>query len=271
MYRLICIILCLGTILPVSGQKFGVSVEAGQLYGVLKKSENDAPFASDLKYSLGAGIYRQAMFHFYPDSSNWHFSGGLRWFTGKGVITARSGTPMQAGETAQYVQHNALGLVTRLTYMFELNRFRILISGGPYLPLRTVQNEETWQYDTTGHAITYARLGNYFSAGFSGGLGLQTALTPKIRFCIGAELTVLNGRAKTRSVTGHFEYGENKYDERFGDVAERETFYRKDVNGIRNNKDVLPAAFNPGLPTDKISYNRSYSGLGLQFGLVFTL
>lgn len=271
MYRMLCISYLLVHNIFVHAQSLGVSVEAGQHFQVLKKSEHDAPFQSDSKYSLGSGTVRQFMFHYYPDSSNWHLSAGFRWLNGDGVVNARSGTVMSFGERAQSVTYNALGFTGRLTYRFELGPVQLLLNGGPYLPLINRQKEETWLFDSAGHSVTTAKLSNFFSAGFSGGLGVQTKLTERLKLFLSGELLVMNARVKSRSIVKYYDTYGRSLEDVYPNTADREVLYRNKPEDVKNNYDVLRPLFDPSSPTDKLTYTRSYSSIGLQFGLVFML
>ncbi|MCC6818467.1 MAG: hypothetical protein IT245_06230, partial [Bacteroidia bacterium] len=86
--RLISLFVASLMMLQLNAQKYGISIESGPSFGLLKKDLTDAAFQSSTSYSMGSGISNGLQFQYYPDSSNWYFSTGLELFQSNQITTA---------------------------------------------------------------------------------------------------------------------------------------------------------------------------------------
>lgn len=266
-FFIVCLVVCS---LNIHAQKYGLSAEAGYHFGIQTKNNNDAPFPSTLSYSLGSGVSRQLMFHVFPDSSNWYFSTGFFHIGGTGVIVAKQRS-INGEETynAQELSLNSLRWVNKLTYSFHLRNFELKLSAGFVIPIINSMQEETYLNDSNGRSKTTASIKNYTSLGFTGGLGLTMPLTKKIKVFCNTDIFILNSKVKSRKVHSYSDEMGRNFEDIFPTIGSREFLYRRDVSEIRNNADVLRTSYNSALPTDKLSYTRSYSSVGIQVGFMF--
>lgn len=256
--------------LPLAAQKYGIGVSAGYHRGIQTRNQNDAPFASTRSYSLGGGSSRQLMFHYYPDSSNWYLSAGIQHFSGN-AVTAYAGSRADSNDRAMYATVNSFRASAMLTYRFQLRYLDIGLHAGAILPFAGRMEEETWVNDTWGSSTSKARLHNYFSAGFSGGLSATLNLNKHVQFFVRLDLLLMNARIKSSRITAYEDSRGISLEEQYPFEGDRASNYRKAVSEVRNNRDVLPALYNRNQPTDKLSFTRSYSSAGLQFGFTFNL
>ncbi len=253
----------------VNAQKYGFSLEAGQQFGINGKKENDASFPSARKYSLGSGVNRQFMFHVYPDSSNWFFSAGLSLLTGNQVITAQRGSSETMDYQALASSVNALRLMSRVSYLYTLNKYSFTFSAGLILPVLSRTREEYHARDSFETSITTSKVKNYLSLGFNGCIGVSRQITPRIRCFLNSDVIILNHQVKSREVLKYENSRGATMETAYPNQASRETVYHRDVTQIRNNPDVLPQLFNKNQATDKLSYRVTDSSIGLQVGFLF--
>ena len=264
------IFLCmLGFMAKAEAQKYGVSIEAGYQFGIQTKNKNDAPYPSSKAFSLGAGVSRQLMFHVFPDSANWFFSTGVFALSGKGIENASYQSANGKVSMHQSLQLNSLRWINKLTYNFPLKPLKIQISAGIGLPLSTQLKEDTYIKDSSFSSHTQADIKNFKSIAFMGGLGLNWPMFKNFEVFLNADLVLMNANVKSRSISAYSDSKNQSLETVYQTVASRNYDYHTDVNLIRNNQEVLPAIFNSGKATDKLSYSQSYSSIGLQFGFLF--
>jgi len=260
-------LLLIGT--SLNAQKYGLSVELGQQFGINKLGNYDVPFASETKFSMGNGITRQLMFHLYPDSSNWFVSFGLNQLSGNNVITAqRKNLPAMDYQVATQ-RIMSLRLISRVSYLFTVKSYSFNFSAGFILPLMSKNTEEYRVKDSVGWSLTTASIRHYTSVGFNGSIGVAKLITPKIKCFLNTDINILNHQVKSKKLMAYESSNGKSFENNFPDIASKETIYRKDVTEIRNNKDVLPQRFNKDQATDKLSYRVTDSSLGFQFGFLF--
>lgn len=261
---------CIASLLTgeAKAQKFGLSAEFGQQFGISKRKAQDVPFAAARDFSMGNGVSRQLMFHIYPDSSNWYLSFGLFNLSGNTVITAEKSTSMKHYQALTWTA-NSLRMIARVSYLARIRAYSLNFSAGLALPVLARIKEAYSVRDSVSSSVTTARITNYASIGFNGSIGVARQITPGIRLFLNSDIQVLSHQVKHRTVTGYESTNGSSLETQYPDVATRETVYHRDVTQIRNNRDVLPQRFNPSQPTDKLAYRVSDSSIGFQVGFQF--
>lgn len=251
---------------PLFGQKYGVSLELGQNYGINRSDGNDVPFAGGKYYSMGAGVSRQLMFHVFPDSSNWYFSCGLSHLGGNNVITAERTPNTKTWQATNRTLHS-LRVLTRLTYVFNIRSFGIHVSAGVLFPIVSNTTEEYRYHDSTVETLTTSHIRNYTTLGFNGAIGISKNIGKGIKFFLHSDLNILGSHVRSKKITDFQSTAGTSLEVAYPTVASRETTYRRDRKDIRNNEQ-LPA-FNKDKPTDKLSYYQAGSSIGFQIGFLF--
>ena len=256
--------------MTLQGQKYGLSIEAGQSFGILKKDFTDAAFPSNTSYSLGTGQSQLLRFTIFPDSSNWYFSSGLEWFHGVQTITA-----FKAGADSGYYRSNArtlnaLRLQAQLAYRFELKHLNIDIKVGAVLPVLSSNLEQQISKDTLRSATTILKLKNYTSVGFKGGIGVSRTLVPNLDIFLNSDIVLLNTQVRSAEVVDYYDSDNRSLETVYPDVAYRQIQYHKDPTLVRNNETVLPALFKKSQATDKLTYTQSVCSLQFNLGFQYT-
>jgi len=250
-------------------QKYGLSIEAGQSFGILKKDFTDAAFNANKSYSLGTAQSQALRFTIFPDSSNWYFTTGLEWFRGVQTITA-----YQAGSDSGYFKSNArslnsLRLQAQLAYRFDLKYIKIDIKVGAVLPILSSNKEQQMTVDSVRSATTTLKLKNYTSVGFKGGLGLSRTLVPNLDIFLNSDIVLLNTQVHSAEVIDYYDSDGRSLETVYPDVAYRQTEYHKDPTLVRNNESVLPAIFKKSQATDKLTYTQSVCSLQFNLGFIY--
>jgi hypothetical protein len=253
----------------LKAQKYGLDIQFGHQYGINKTAGYDAPFTSNRRYSMGNGVNRQLMLHFYPDSSNWYMSAGLSYMTGNNVVTAKKENLTAMDYQVATSTLNTLRLIARLSYQATISKFNLTFSAGIILPLSARAKEEFYVRDSVEESKTTSVVRQYTSVGFNGSIGVSRQITPRIRFFINSDINILNHHAKSRKITAYENSRGRTFESVYPDVASREIRYRRDVSEIRNNKDLPLPRFNKNEPTDRLSYRVTDSSIGIQAGFLF--
>ncbi len=250
-------------------QKYGLSLEAGQSFGILSKDLTDAAFPSQTSYTLGSGQSQALSFYIFPDSSNWYFSSGLEWYRGAQTIAAYK----QGNDSLSYSSNartlSSLRLQAQLAYRFDLKYLKLDIRAGVVLPLISNNSEEQYVRDSNAFASTTVDLKNYTSVGFKGGLTISKQLVKGIEFFVNSDIVLLNTQVKSSKVKSYYDSDNRTLETEYPDVAYREIQYRKDPTLVRNNESVLPALFKKNQATDKLTYTQSVCSINLKLGFLF--
>jgi len=267
--RHLCLLILLLTNSALFAQKYGLSIEAGQSFGILKKDLTDAAFPSQSSYSLGSGQSQALSLCIFPDSSNWYFTGGLEWYRGAQTITAFQ----QGTDSLQYLSNarslSSLRLQAQFAYRFDLKYLKLDIRAGVILPVLSKNIEEQYRQDSAFHSHTTLTIKNYTSVGFKGGVSLSRQLTKNIEFFVNSDIVLLNTQVKSANVTAYDDTEQKSLESVYPEVAYREIQYRKDPTLVRNNESVLPALFKKGQATDKLTYTQSVCSVNLKIGFLF--
>lgn len=251
---------------PLFAQKYGISLELGQHYGINRSDGNDAPFAGGKYYSMGAGVTRQLMFHVFPDSSNWYFSCGLSHLGGNNVITAEHMSDAKTWQSTSRTLHS-LRVLARFSYVFNIRSFGIHLSAGVLFPVISNSTEEYRYHDSTVETLTTSHIRNYTTLGFNGAIGISKNISKGIKFFLHSDLNILGSHVRSKKITDFQSSAGTSLETAYPTVASRETVYKRDRKDIRNNEQ-LPA-FNKDKPTDKLSYYQAGSSIGFQVGFLF--
>ncbi len=253
----------------LQAQKHGLSIEAGQSFGILSKDFTDAAFPSQTSYTLGNGQSQSLSYFIFPDSSNWYFTSGVEWFRGAQAITAFK----QGDDSFSYSSNartlNSLRLQAQLAYRFDLKYLKLDIRAGVILPVISKNREEQLVKDSNVFASTTVDLKNYTSLGFKGGLTISKSLTKDIEFFINSDVVLLNTQVKSSKVVSYYDSDNRTLETEYPDIAYREIQYRKDPTLVRNNESVLPALFRKNQATDKLTYTQSVCSINLKLGFLF--
>jgi hypothetical protein len=268
--RLLTVVLCL-CFTTVAAQKYGIGLAFGHQYGINRLDHNDQPFPSQKKYSMGNGVSRQLMFHVFPDSSNWYLSFGLNHITGNDVKTAHQQQPGSPYYQVANRSNNALRFIARASYVVDIRAYSLNFSAGVILPLVSHTQEEYFMKDSIKESRTVSTIKHFTSFGFNGSIGVSRQIASKIRLFVNSDIIILNHQVRNRKIESYESSTGQTLSEAYPDMASVETVYHKEKNArdIRNNKDVFAPGFNKNLPTDKLAYRVSESGIGLQFGFIF--
>lgn len=267
--RRIGLLLVLISGFTLQAQKYGISLEAGQSFGVLKKNFTDAAFSSNQYYSLGEGQTQALRFTVYPDSSNWYFTSGLEWFRGVQTITA-----FKAGKDSGQYRSNARSVSSfrfqaQLAYRFQINKIQIDVKAGVLLPLLSNNTEQQIVSDSVRTSTSVLKLKNYTSVGFKGGLCLSRSLVSNLDIFLNSDIVLLNTQVRSAEVVDYYDSDGRALEDVYTDVAYRQTEYRKDPTLVRNNETVLPAIFKKTQATDKLTYAQSVCSLQFNLGFLY--
>jgi hypothetical protein len=249
-------------------QKYGLDIQFGQQYGINKTVGYDAPPNTLTQFSMGSGINRQIMLHIYPDSSNWYMSAGFSYFRSNPVITSsRENLPMDY-RVATSALHS-LRLLARLSYLVKINKFSLNFSAGVIVPLSARAREEFYTRDSVEKTKTTSIVKSNVALGFNGAVGIHRQITPRIRLFLNTDINILNHYVKSRKVIAYDNSRGRTLESAYPDIASRETIYHRDLAEIRNNKDLPRPRFDKNLPTDKMSYRVTDSGVSIQIVFLF--
>lgn len=251
------------------GQKYGVSIESGQSYGVFKKNLNDAPKSAAIRHSLGSGICGSALFHLYPDSSNWYFSAGIEVLQGRQTNTSETLTSDSFDYRISSATLNTLRFQAQLAYSFNLRWFHLDVRAGVTVPLLSKNKEDFYTKDSLNSSVTATVVKSFPALGFKGGVTLNREILRGVKFFLNLDVTVLNQNVKSRKVVSYWDNFGGTMDEVYPGVAYREMLYHKDPSLVRNNESVLPSSFKKDTPTDKLTYLQSMSSLNFKAGFLF--
>jgi hypothetical protein len=269
--RIFSILLCLlcGFSQSSNAQKIGFSLDMGYHQGIQSKNTNDAPFQSSKAYTLGSGMSRQFLCHIYPDSSNWFFSIGLQNFNGFEAVSAFHELDSFEKKDVQVLNLNSLRALGRLSYSFRYKGLEFNLYSGIMLPLINSLKEESIDYNQDpGTGVTEAKLKNYFTVGYNGGLGIQTQVSKHFKFFVNGDILLMNSNVKSRKITAYSDAKGRTLDDIYPTVASKQVAYKKDVTDVKNT-EFLQSAFNANQSTDKLTYSQSFSSIGLQIGILF--
>lgn len=225
-------------------------------------------WGQEQSYSLGNGTATQVFFQHQPDSSNWIAGAGLNMLIGnRNPARIYEG----AGDTLQIatLTANSLRMFFQLGYAWQVKKFNFQLNAGVLLPIASGLKEEINYHDSFTTISQTSSIKNYFSFGFKGSLICSYSLHKNINFFFMIDNCLLNPKVKSKTIYKYDNSGGKQLDEVYPTTSDREYIYRKNVEDIENNKDISPKTFNPDNPTERLSYNQSYSSLGFQFGFQF--
>lgn len=255
----------------LEAQKFGLSIESGPTFGMLRKDQTDASFKHETFYSMGSGMSNNLLLHVFPDSTHWYYCGGIEWYQSNQITTAFAKLSDSGSYMANSRNLNSFRVQAQLAYSFSFARFKLDLRAGFLVPVFSSNKEYQYVNDTSYNSMTLVRLQNYPSLGFKGGVNFSGALIPsnRLRWFLNIDLTLLNSKVKSAKVIEYKDTRGRQLSEVYSSTALQETLYRKDPTLIRNNQEVLPNRFDKNQATDKLTYTQSLSSVNIKFGFIF--
>lgn len=221
------------------------------------------------KYSLGSGTSTQIYFQHQPDSSNWTIGAGANILIGNHNLAGIKENKGDSSVKSATLTANSLRFFLQLGYTWQIKKLEFQVSAGITVPAITTINGEINTRDSFKSSVEKFKISNYFSIGFKGSLSVRYKIRSKILLFLLLDQQILNSKVRKKSIFSYSGSDGSGINDAYPYYSDRESVYLKNVEDIRNNKAVLPTAFNRDKATESLSYNQSYSSLGLQIGFQF--
>ncbi|MES2618833.1 MAG: hypothetical protein V4613_13200 [Bacteroidota bacterium] len=251
-------------------QRNSLWISSGYNYGIAKNiNEVDMNWGTPKKYSLGSGTSTQLYFQHQPDSSNWTIGAGTNILIGNRNLAGIKENKGDSSVKSATLTSNSLRFFIQLGYAWQIKKLQFQLNAGITIPALTTINGEINTRDSFKSSVEKFKINNYFSIGFKGSFSVRYKIKSRILLFLMLDQQILNAKVRKKSTFSYSGSDGSGLNDAYPNYSDRESVYMKNVEDIRNNKAVLPTAFNKDKATESLSYSQSYSSLGLQLGFQF--
>ncbi len=255
----------------IIAQKNEFNISTGYLFGFRKMNdETRLKWDGKKDYSLGGGNIIQLEYSRIFDSSRVNFENSLCFITGNkqpiyNYIKNEQTFNMLNGS------NNILSYQIGFGVNFKINKIKLRWSNNLILPIINSGILVHHIKDSLAESMFVSQANYYFNIGYGTSFLSEIPLGENITLNFGLKSRFIHQKIKSEryTVVSYSSVG-NTFPQTFDETYKKDFNYVKNATDIKNNKDFLPAQFNPNKPSDYLSYKNSFSSIGLVFGFKFS-